>query len=121
MIKLEHPLATDKYTSVFHEEDFENNAPHHFTVTEKARPGDRINILTKVDFQKGPIQEAGVNGVHNEDLILMVIKRLECFQKSQYSCRENALALTNLEQALQWLRQRTLAREKRGVEGTNIV
>lgn len=71
-------------------------------------------------FQEGPIKENGVNGVCNEDLIAMVICRLEHFQKSEYSCRENAVAITKLEEALLWLRKRTMGREQRGVEGTSI-
>jgi len=57
----------------------------------------------------------------NEDLICMVIDRLEHFQNSEFACRENALAITKLEEALLWLRKRTMSREQRGVEGTHIV
>lgn len=96
MKKLEHDLLTSKYTEVWHEEpaEMKYNAPHHFQV----RPsGDSLEILGEVDFQEGPIKECGVNGVMNEDLIAMVITRLEHFQKSQFACRENALAITKLE------------------------
>jgi hypothetical protein len=51
----------------------------------------------------------------------MVIARLEHFQKSEFQCRENALAITKLEEALLWLRKRTMGREKKGIEGTNKV
>jgi hypothetical protein len=60
----------------------------------------------------------GVNGVFNQDLIGMVICRLEHFQNSDFKCRENAMAITKLEEALMWLRKRTVNREKRGVLGT---
>jgi hypothetical protein len=118
MKKLEHDLLTSKYTEVWHEEpaEMKYNAPHHFQV----RPsGDSLEILGEVDFQEGPIKECGVNGVMNEDLIAMVITRLEHFQKSQFACRENALAITKLEEALLWLRKRTMGRENRGIEGTH--
>jgi hypothetical protein len=118
MKKLEHDLLTSKYTEVWHEEpaEMKYNAPHHFQV----RPsGDSLEILGEVDFQEGPIKERGVNGVMNEDLIAMVITRLEHFQKSQFACRENALAITKLEEALLWLRKRTMGRENRGIEGTH--
>ena len=120
MKKLEHDLLTSKYTEVWHEEpkEMNYNAPHHFQV----RPsGDSLEILGEVDFQEGPIKECGVNGVMNEDLIAMVITRLEHFQKSQFACRENALAITKLEEALLWLRKRTMGREKKGIEGTHKV
>lgn len=118
MTELKNELLTNKYTHVFHEDpcEMEHGAPHHFVVTNKE--GD---VLTNVDFQCGPIHEAGVNGCCNEDLIAMVIARLVHFQDSPYACRENHEAITKLEEALLWLRKRTLRREMRGVEGTHIV
>lgn len=75
--------------------------------------------LTRITFQKGPIAEAGVNGLTQEVLLAIVKDRLECFQKGAYSCRENALALTKIEEAMHWLHSRTLDRMQRGVEGTS--
>jgi hypothetical protein len=72
-----------------------------------------------IGFQNGPIKEFGVNGCQNEDLIAIVIDRLRCFQKGQFSCRENAIALTKLEEALLWLDKRTADRKARNVEGFN--
>lgn len=74
-----------------------------------------------VHFQKGPVGEAGVNGCHQEDLLAIVIHRLQCFQAGPFACRENALALTKLEEAMHWLNHRTASRQKRGVEGTSKV
>lgn len=51
--------------------------------------------------------ELGVNGVTMEALLAICIDRLECFQKGPYPCRENALALTKIEEALLWLHRRT--------------
>jgi hypothetical protein len=119
MREVKHDLLTSKYTKVFHEEgDLVYYAPNHFEVwPAEGYPGDEC--LTEVYFQAGPIKEFGVNGVANEDLIAMVICRLESFQNSPYSCRENSIAITKLEEALLWLRKRTLGREQRGVEGTS--
>jgi hypothetical protein len=69
-------------------------------------------------FQNGPIKESGVNGITQEALLAIIIDRLRSFQAGAFSCRENALALTNCEEALMWLQRRTVARIKRGVEGT---
>lgn len=69
-------------------------------------------------FQNGAIAEAGVNGITQEALIAICIDRLRSFQTGPYACRENALALTKLEEALHWLHHRTQARMRRGVEGT---
>ena len=122
MEKVNHDLLTSKYTKVLHEDSdiIEFNAPHHFVVVAD-RGDSSINTLAEVNFQKGPILENGVNGVCNEDLIAMVICRLEHFQRSEYSSRDNAMAITKLEEALLWLRKRTIGREQRGVEGTSTV
>jgi len=74
-----------------------------------------------IDFQNGPIKEHGVNGIPDEALYAILIDRLQGFQKGQYSCRENAIALTHLETALMWAQKRTHEREARGVEGTSAV
>lgn len=74
-----------------------------------------------VPFQNGPINEAGINGVTHEALLAILIDRMASFQKGPYACRENEYARQNLEQALHWLQQRTLARMRRGVEGTHQV
>lgn len=71
-------------------------------------------------FQNGPIAEHGVNGVTQEVLLAVVIDRLKSFQAGPFACRENALALTKLEEAQHWLFSRTLARMQRGVEGRNV-
>ena len=118
MKEVKHDLLTNKYTTVLHEEKINYNAPHHFKVY--ADIGQQIPYLVgEVNFQEGPIKEVGINGVMNEDLIVMVLRRLESFQQSDFSCRENAMAITKLEEALLWLRKRTIGRENRGVEGTH--
>src|SRR5688572_14000247 len=72
-----------------------------------------------VTFQNGPIGEAGVNGISNEALLAILIDRLRGFQYTRtvddvftkspgpYACRENAVALTKLEEAMMWLQKRT--------------
>lgn len=125
LTELDMPLLTKKYTKIFHEPEYNYNVPNHFIVTasemEECDCGEGYRQLAEINFQEGAIKEHGVNGVANEDLINMVIKRLECFQDSEYRCRENALAITKLEEALHWLRHRTIGREKRNVEGTSEV
>lgn len=81
----------------------------------------KTDLIAEIHFQEGPIKECGVNGVCNEDLLVMVIRRLQGFQESEFKCRENAMAITKIEEALLWLRKRTMGREARGVEGTHTV
>jgi hypothetical protein len=72
-----------------------------------------------IAFQNGPITETGVNGISNEALLVIVEDRLLGFQSGEYACRENALALTAIQEAIMWLQERTGDRMARGVEGTN--
>lgn len=81
--------------------------------------GDRAVYHSDILFQNGPIAEAGVNGLTQEVLLAIVADRLQSFQAGQFSCRENAVALTHIETAQLWLHKRTLDRMARGVEGTN--
>lgn len=77
-------------------------------------------ILSAQQFSKmGPVKEFGVNGCHQEDLLEIVIDRLKSFQSGKFSCRENAIALTKLEEAMRWLNHRTKDRQQQGVEGAN--
>ena len=116
MKELKMPLVTSKFTKVLVEEEIRFNAPHKFTVVDASNPD---KVLADIHFQEDGCKDCGVNGIANEDLINMVICRLEHFQKSDYRCRENSLAITKLEEALLWLRKRTMDREQRDVEGTS--
>lgn len=100
------------------DEPGQGNMSHEYMLTYEGGDG---NHGTVIRFQNGPIKEVGVNGLTNEALLAVVIDRLRGAQSGPYSCRENALALTNIEQGLLWLIQRTRARVARGVEGTHQV
>lgn len=71
-------------------------------------------------FQNGTIPDKGVNGVTQEALIAICIDRLRSFQSGPFACKENACALTHLEEAMHWLQQRTIKRIQRGVEGKYV-
>jgi len=72
-------------------------------------------------FQKGGIHDQGnVRGVTNEDLLAIVIDRLECFQAGPFSCTWNEQALHHARRALDALDARTRDREDRGVEGKSV-
>lgn len=117
-IELEQPFLTNNYTTVMVEKEYKFNAPHHFKVVKTDNPDE---VVGEINFQEGPIKEVGVNGVNNEDLISMVIARLTAFQDSEYACEENKEAALALYKALAYLRDRTLKRKERGVEGTSTV
>jgi len=77
------------------------------------------NEYYNIDFQEGPVGEAGVNGCQNEDILKVLIHRMYQLQNS-FPCRENALAITKLEEAKMWLDYRTQKRIEQGVEGKNV-
>lgn len=78
-----------------------------------------------ITWQNGPLAVDGVrrepNGAFVEDVIAAALGRIQHYQESRFKCRENALAITKLEEALHWLDHRTRDRQARGVEGSHAV
>lgn len=76
-----------------------------------------------VDWQSGPlgrgVERLEPNGAFVETVIAAAKQRIEHYQSTEFKCRENALAITKLEEALHWLQHRTAERERRAVEGTH--
>ena len=112
-------IGTHRFTDVIClDEPGAGGACHKYQVRRNNEDGKECpEPFANVDFQNGPVKEAGINGCHQEDLIAIVIDRLRSFQAGEFACRENALALTKLEEAMHWLNHRTLERQARGVEG----
>lgn len=85
--------------------------------------GDVVGTGLTIEWQDGPLgrdaDRIKPNGAFVETVIDAVIRRIEFYQKSKFSCRENAIAITKLEEALMWLNSRTQRRERQGVEGTH--
>jgi hypothetical protein len=57
-------------------------------------------------------------GVLDVDLLEIVRDRLKAFQTGDYATRENACAITHIEEALMWMNKRVEDRAERGVLGT---
>ena len=85
-----------------------------------ARHGEPAQHST-ILFQNGPIPECGTNGLTHEVLLAILIDRLEGFQSGPFAHGYNADALKSLKSAMASLKQRTLDRVARGVEGTHTV
>lgn len=69
-----------------------------------------------ITWQSGGTAENGRNGAFLEDVLAMVYARLKAFNE-EFPCRENAIALTKIEEAVLWLAQRKANRDHRGVYG----
>lgn len=91
---------------------------------EQIRPFNFIYVRHDVNslsfnLQNGPVKEKGVNGCQVDTLIEAAKVILEGLNK-EFPCRENATAITKLDEALLWLMKRKLDREKRSVEGLSL-
>lgn len=114
--------ANDKLKITVEDEPGAGGANHVYRVSGfNADGAPEGSAYVLINFQNGPINEAGLNGLTQEALLAIVTDRLRSFQAGPFACRENALALTKIEEAQHWLQQRTLARMRRGVEGTHQV
>ena len=91
------------------------NGRHLYTISNAET---KIAMLD-IQFQEGARKEKDSKlGVLDSDLLEIVRHRLQCFQKGDYATRENALALTHIEEALMWMSKRADDRAERGVLGT---
>lgn len=97
-------------------------------VDEKGNPAGGVSsgLGITITWQNGPLGRDGnriePNGAFVEGVIAAAIDRLTFYQEGaegKFKCRENALAITKLEEALHWMDHRTMARETRKVEGTH--
>lgn len=100
------------------DEPGQGNACHEYLIRKNVLDNSPIPEHT-IKFQNGPVLEVGYNGISNEALLAIVEDRLLGFQSGQFACRENAIALTKLQEAIMWLQKRTRDRMSRGVEGKN--
>jgi|SRR5262245_14698652 len=102
----------------FHAENYldENKAPASGLVN-----GTGLSIV----WQNGPLgrgpDRKPPNGAFVETVLAAVLQRIQFYQEGQFKCRENALAITKIEEALMWLNKRTRDREARQVEGTHAL
>ena len=77
---------------------------------------DGVNHVYQIDtpqedviitFQNGPRNAKGsICGVTDSDLLEIVRDRLKRFQEGYYATKENACALTHIEEALMWLNRK---------------
>jgi len=93
---------------------------YHLFDTE-IRPYNFIYVRHDVNsisfnLQNGPVKEVGVNGCQVDTMIEAAKVIIEGLN-AKFPCRENAMVITKLDEALMWSLKRKSDREKRGVEG----
>ncbi len=91
------------------------NANHCYEI----RNAETDKVIATIQFQKGARKNPNaISGVAGVDLLEIVRDTLIGFQSGEFSSRENACALTHIEEALMWLNRRTEDRIERNVLGT---
>lgn len=113
-ITIHHGSELNRNLTITADAKAEGGASHFYSIDPVASAGCPS---ATIKFQKGAMKDVGFNGISDEALLAIVIDRLRGFQSGPFSCRENALALTKLEEAMHWLNARTADRMARGVEG----
>ena len=77
---------------------------------------DYSKNMISFKVQDGSIKENGKNGCQVEDIIATAKKIIDELNK-KFPCRENAMMITKLDEALMWSKKRTEDRINRNVEG----
>ena len=98
-----------------------SNMPDETRKFMQIEHGDDVKGLAPIVsfwIQSDPISEVGVNGLQAVDM-LEYVKYLFESLNGAFPCRENALTITKIEEAIHWQTARTANRIKRGVEGKN--
>ncbi len=94
-------------------------AYHQYNIYHQSDPERGYETKTEIQFQNGPRNDpSSIGGVLDADLLEIVRDRLRAFQSGPFACRENACALTHIEEALMWMNKRIEDRTERGVLGT---
>ena len=119
--KINHPMIdgfTDEFLEVYAGPDGAGGCPHYYQV--RAKEGvklgdDTLPVVAEIFLQEGHPKEVGVNGIGVQTLLLIVQDFLQKAQEGEFRCRETAVTITKIEEAMQWNKQRELDRKQRGV------
>ena len=118
MEKLSTIQKREKLNDVYVQDDKGNGGANH--LYEIVSNEQERKSFGMIQFQNGARKlEESIHGVLDTDLLEIVRHRLSCFQQGQFSTRENAIALTHIEEALLWMNKRVEDRIERNVLGTN--
>lgn len=117
MEKLSTIQKREKLNTVFVTDEKGNGGAHHKYLIDLQDGNKQVSI----EFQDGARKlPDSIHGVIDQDLLEICRHRLQCFQEGPFATRENAMALTHIEEALMWLNRRVEDRIERNVLGTNV-
>lgn len=101
------------------DESGKGNSNHVYDIYPAKDFNEDTEPVAVIQFQNGARNLPGsTTGILDVDLLEIVRDRLKGFQSGDFSCRENACALTHIEEALMWLNRRVEDRIERNVLGT---
>lgn len=117
-------IIMDELREQYPERFTETGAMDHVWFETTIRPHNFIYVRhdknsLSFTLQNGPINECGKNGCQVTDIIAIAKHIIEELNKN-ISCRENAMTITKLDEALMWQEKRTKDRLKRKVEGFSL-
>lgn len=116
-------VVMDELREKFPDKFNESGAMDYKWFEKDVRPHNFIYVRHDVNsisftIQNGPVKENGVNGCQVNEIVAAAKSIIEGLN-AKFPCRENAVAITKLDEALMWLEKRTKDRIARNVEGTN--
>ena len=120
-IRGEKVIVMDELREKHPERFTETGAMDHKWFEETIRPNSFIYVRNDKNslaftIQNGPIKESGKNGCQVVDIIAVAKHMIEQLN-AKFPCRENAMTITKLDEALMWQDKRTQDRVTRQVEG----
>ena len=119
-MKLSTIQKRENLNAVFAVDEKGNGGVHHSYLINANPQESDARTMGVINFQNGARKlEDSIHGVLDTDLLEIVRHRLQCFQQGEFSTRENAIALTHIEEALMWMNRRVEDRIERNVLGTN--
>jgi hypothetical protein len=122
MRKLSTIQKRERLNEVYAVDDKGNGGANHtYAIYKRGEtPTIENESLAIIQFQNGARKLSdSTHGVLDTDLLEIVRDRLKGFQSGEFSTRENACAITHIEEALMWMNRRVEDRIERNVLGTN--
>ena len=118
MLHLSTIQKREKLNEVYAVDEKGNGGAYHeYLIADNNEPAD---VYVRIQMQNGARKlHNSKHGVLDTDLLEIVRHRLQCFQQGEFSTRDNAVALTHIEEALMWMNRRVEDRIERNVLGTN--
>jgi hypothetical protein len=91
------------------------HASHHYRFYNDGE------LCGELNYQHGPRHEEGsTDGLTDEAILCAILHRYRGFQSGPFRCRENAIVITKLEEAVHWMHARARTRAKQRVLGKNL-